>query len=49
MDRYSLRRIGVPGGTSERAFQFKLTDKADTLRENPTLFGIMKALGKAYE
>lgn len=49
MDRYSLRRIAVPGGVSDRAFQFKLTEKADSLRENPALFGIMKALGKAWE
>jgi peptidoglycan/xylan/chitin deacetylase (PgdA/CDA1 family) len=49
MDRYSLRRVAIPGGTSDKAFQFKLSEQADTLRENPTLFGIMKALGKAHD
>jgi len=49
MDRYSLRRIAMHGGLSDKALAFKISEKADTLRENPTMFGIMKKLGKAFE
>ncbi len=49
MDRHSLRRIAVRGGLSEKVFAFKISEKADSLRENPTMFGIMKALGKAFD
>jgi peptidoglycan/xylan/chitin deacetylase (PgdA/CDA1 family) len=49
MDRHSLRRVMIQGGLSDKAFQFKLTEQADSLRENPKLFGIMKALGKAFD
>jgi peptidoglycan/xylan/chitin deacetylase (PgdA/CDA1 family) len=49
MDRFSLRRVAVQGGLSHKAFQFKVSEKADTLRENPRMFGLMKALGRAFE
>ncbi len=49
MDRHSLRRVMIRSGLSEKAFQFKLTEQADSLRENPKMFGIMKALGKAFD
>jgi peptidoglycan/xylan/chitin deacetylase (PgdA/CDA1 family) len=49
MDRYSLRRVAVSGGLSEKAFAFKVSEQADTLRENPTMFAMMKALGKAFD
>lgn len=49
MDRYSLRRVAVRGGQSDRALAFKVSENADLWRENPTMFGMMKALGKAFE
>lgn len=48
MDRYSLRRIEITPGLSEKAFAFKVSEQADALRENPTKYALMKALGKAY-
>ena len=48
-DRYSLRRIRIQAGLSDKAWKFKISEAADTLRENPTLFGIKKALGQAFD
>lgn len=48
-DRYSLRRIRIQSGLSDKAWKFKISEAADTLRENPTLFGIKKTLGQAFD
>lgn len=49
MDRYSLRRIRITPGLTDKAWRFKLSEQADALRENPTKFGMMKALGRAFD
>ncbi|MDZ4804255.1 MAG: polysaccharide deacetylase family protein [Candidatus Eisenbacteria bacterium] len=48
IDRYSLRRIGIPPGLSDKAFAFKVSEQADTMRENPAMYALMKAMGKAW-
>jgi len=49
IDRYSLRRIGIQPGLSDKAFAFKVSEQADLLRENPAKFALMKAMGKAFD
>ena len=48
LDRFSLRRIGIEPGLSQKAFAFKVSEQADLLRENPAKYALMKAMGKAY-
>ena len=48
IDRYSLRRIAITPGLSDKAFAFKISEQADTLRENPAMYALMKAMGKAW-
>ena len=49
MDRFSLRRIAIRPGFSDKVFAYKVSEAADLLRENPAKFAMMKALGKAFD